>query len=80
MILEILFIALILYCAYQVIAIPMYAFGFWGTVFLVLFGIPLMIILVPMFFMNIGWVYAIATILAILTIIGYAVQDSRSGN
>ena len=77
--LEILFIALILYCAYQVIAIPLYAFGFWGTVFLVLFGIPLLLILVPMFFNNIGWVYAIATVLAVLTIIGYAVQDSRSG-
>ena len=77
--LEILFIALILYCAYQVIAIPLYAFGFWGTVFLVLFGIPLLVILVPLFFNNIGWVYVIATVLAVLTIIGYAVQDSRSG-
>ena len=77
--LEILFIALILYCAYQVIAIPLYAFGFWGTVFLVLFGIPLLVILVPMFFDNIGWVYVIATVLAVLTIIGYAVQDSGSG-
>jgi len=75
--LEILFIAIILYCAYQVIAIPLYAFGFWGTVFLVLFGIPLIFILVPMFFNNIGWVYAIATILAVFTIIGYAVQDSQ---
>ncbi len=41
--------------------------------------IPLMIILVPMFFDNIGWVYAIATVLAVFTIIGYAVQDSGSG-
>ena len=79
MILEILLIGLILYCVYQVMAIPLYAFGFWGTVFLVLFGIPLLVILVPMFFDNIGWVYAIATILAVFTIIGYAVQDSRSG-
>ena len=78
--LEILFIAIILYCAYQVIAIPLYAFGFWGTVFLVLFGIPLMIILVPLFFGHIGWVYAIAGVLATLTIIGYSVEDSRSGN
>ena len=80
MILEILLIGLILYCVYQVMAIPLYAFGFWGTVFLVLFGIPLMIILVPLFFSHIGWVYVIAGVLATLTIIGYSVEDSRSGN
>ena len=78
MILEILLIGLILYCVYQVMAIPLYAFGFWGTVFLVLFGIPLMIILVPLFFNHIGWVYAIATVLAVFTILGYALTDSKA--
>ena len=48
MILEILLIGLILYFVYQVMAIPLYAFGFWGTVFLVFFGIPLLVILVPL--------------------------------
>ena len=44
MILEILLIALIVYLAYQVIMIPIWAFGFWGTVFGIFFGIPLLII------------------------------------
>ena len=41
MIIEILLILAILYLAYQVIMIPIWAFGFWGTVFGILFGIPL---------------------------------------
>ena len=40
MILEILLIALIVYLAYQVIMIPIWAFGFWGTLFGIFFGIP----------------------------------------
>ena len=69
MILEILLIALIVYLAYQVIMIPIWAFGFWGTLFGIFFGIPLLIIFGGWFFNNIVSVYAIASVLAVFTII-----------
>ena len=78
MIIEILLILAILYLAYQVIMIPIWAFGFWGTVFGILFGIPLLIIFGGWFFNNIGSVYVIASILAVFTIIGYALTDNTA--
>ena len=78
MIIEILLILAILYLAYQVIMIPIWAFGFWGTVFGILFGIPLIIIFGGWFFNNIGSVYVIASILAVFTIIGYALTDNTA--
>ena len=78
MILEILLLLAILYLAYQVIMIPIWAFGFWGTVFGSLFGIPLLIIIGGWFFNNIGSVYAIASVLAVFTIIGYALTDNTA--
>ena len=78
MILEILLIALIVYCVYQVIMIPIWAFGFWGTVFGIFFGIPLIILFGSWFFNNIASVYAIASVLAIFTIIGYALTDNTA--
>ena len=78
MILEILLLLAILYLAYQVIMIPIWAFGFWGTVFGILFGIPLLIIFGGWFFNNIGSVYVIASILAVFTIIGYALTDNTA--
>ena len=78
MIIEILLILAILYLAYQVIMIPIWAFGFWGTVFGILFGIPLLFIFGGWFFNNIGSVYVIASILAVFTIIGYALTDNTA--
>ena len=78
MILEILLILAILYLTYQVIMIPIWAFGFWGTVFGIFFGIPLIIIFGGWFFNNIVSVYAIASVLAVFTIIGYALTDSKA--
>ena len=78
MIIEILLILAILYLAYQVIMIPIWAFGFWGTVFGILFGIPLIIIFGGWFFNNIGSVYVIASVLAVFTIIGYALTDNTA--
>ena len=78
MILEILLLLAILYLAYQVIMIPIWAFGFWGTVFGILFGIPLIILFGSWFFNNIGSVYVIASILAVFTIIGYALTDNTA--
>ena len=78
MIIEILLILAILYLAYQVIMIPIWAFGFWGTVFGILFGIPLLIIFGGWFFNNIGSVYVIASVLAVFTIIGYALTDNTA--
>ena len=78
MILEILLIALIVYLAYQVIMIPIWAFGFWGTVFGILFGIPLIIIVGGWFFANPGSVFAISVALAVFTIIGYALTDNTA--
>ena len=78
MIIEILLILAILYLAYQVIMIPIWAFGFWGTVFGIMFGIPLIIIIGGWFFANPGSVFAISCALAVFTIIGYALTDSKA--
>ena len=78
MIIEILLILAILYLAYQVIMIPIWAFGFWGTVFGILFGIPLIIIVGGWFFVNPGSVFAISCALAVFTIIGYALTDNTA--
>ena len=75
---EILLILAILYLAYQVIMIPIWAFGFWGTVFLLMFGIPLIIIIGGWFFANPGSVFAISMALCIFTIIGYALTDNTA--
>tara|TARA_B100000963_G_scaffold345504_1_gene349672 strand:- start:367 stop:600 length:234 start_codon:yes stop_codon:yes gene_type:complete len=75
---EILLILAILYLAYQVIMIPIWAFGFWGTVFLLMFGIPLIIIVGGWFFANPGSVFAISVALCIFTIIGYALTDNTA--
>ena len=76
MIIEILLILAILYLSYQVIMIPIWAFGFWGTVFGILFGIPLIIIVGGWFFANPGSVFAISVALAVFTIIEYALTDN----
>ena len=78
MIIEILLILAILYLAYQVIMIPIWAFGFWGTVFGILFGIPLLFIIGGWFFANPGSVFAISCVLALFTIIGYALTDNTA--
>ena len=52
--LEILLIALILYCAYQVFAIPFYAFGVVGTIVVVAFVIPLLVLGVQFYLANTG--------------------------
>ena len=75
---EILLILAILYLAYQVIMIPIWAFGFWGTVFGIMFGIPLLIIVGGWFFANPGSVFAISMALCIFTIIGYALTDNTA--
>ena len=67
--LEILLIALILYCAYQVIAIPLYAFGFFGTVIVVAFVIPLLVLGVQFYLANTGIAWLIIGILVFLGVI-----------
>ena len=67
--LEILLIALILYCAYQVIAIPLYAFGFFGTIIVVAFVIPLLILAVDFYFTNTGIAWLVIGILVFLGVI-----------
>ena len=72
--LEILLIALILYCAYQVIAIPLYAFGFFGTIIVVAFVIPLLVLGVQFYFANTGIAWLIIGILVFLGVL--ASRDS----
>ena len=67
--LEILLIALILYCAYQVIAIPLYAFGFFGTVIVVAFVIPLLVLGVQFYLANTGTAWLIIGILVFLGVL-----------
>ena len=67
--LEILLIALILYCAYQVIAIPLHAFGFFGTVIVVMFVIPLLMLGVQFYFANTGIAWLIVGILVFLGVL-----------
>ena len=67
--LEILLIALILYCAYQVIAIPLYAFGFFGTIIVVAFVIPLLVLGVQFYFANTGTAWLIIGILVFLGVL-----------
>ena len=67
--LEILLIALILYCAYQVIAIPLYAFGFFGTVIVVAFVIPLLVLAVQFYLANTGTAWLIIGILVFLGVL-----------
>ena len=67
--LEILLIALILYCAYQVIAIPLYAFGFVGTIVVVAFVIPLLVLGVQFYFANTGIAWLIIGILVFLGVL-----------
>ena len=67
--LEILLIALILYCAYQVIAIPLYAFGFFGTVIVVAFVVPLLVLGVQFYFTHTGIAWIGIGILVLLGIL-----------
>jgi len=67
--LEILLIALILYCAYQVIAIPLYAFGFFGTVIVVAFVIPLLVLGVQFYLANTGIAWIGIGVLVLLGIL-----------
>ena len=67
--LEILLIALILYCAYQVIAIPLYAFGFFGTIVVVAFVIPLLVLAVDFYFTNTGIAWLVIGILVFLGVL-----------
>ena len=69
MILEILLIGLILYCAYQVIAIPLYAFGFFGTFIVVMLVIPLLVLGVQFYFTNPGTAWMLIGALVVLAII-----------
>ena len=69
MILEILLIGLILYCAYQVIAIPLYAFGFVGTIVVVAFVIPLLVLGVQFYLANTGIAWLIIGILVFLGVL-----------
>ena len=69
MILEILLIGLIIYCAYQVIAIPLYAFGFFGTVIVVMFVIPLLVLAVQFYLSNPGTAWMLIGLLVILAVI-----------
>ena len=69
MILEILLIGFILYCAYQVIAIPLYAFGFFGTVIVVAFVVPLLVLGVQFYFANTGIAWLVIGILVLLGIL-----------
>ena len=67
--LEILLIGLILYCAYQVIAIPLYAFGFVGTIVVVAFVIPLLVLGVQFYLANTGTAWLIIGILVFLGVL-----------
>ena len=67
--LEILLIALILYCAYQVIAIPLYAFGFFGTIIVVAFVIPLLVLGVQFYLANTGIAWLLIGILVFLGVL-----------
>ena len=67
--LEILLIGLILYCAYQVIAIPLYAFGFVGTIIVVAFVIPLLVLGVQFYLANTGIAWLIVGILVFLGVL-----------
>ena len=67
--LEILLIALILYCAYQVIAIPLYAFGFFGTIVVVAFVIPLLVLAVQFYLANTGIAWLLIGILVFLGVL-----------
>ena len=67
--LEILLIALILYCAYQVIAIPLYAFGFVGTIVVVAFVIPLLVLAVQFYLANTSIAWLIIGILVFLGVL-----------
>ena len=67
--LEILLIALILYCAYQVIAIPLYAFGFFGTIIVVAFVIPLLVLGVQFYLANTSIAWLIVGILVFLGVL-----------
>ena len=67
--LEILLIALILYCAYQVIAIPLYAFGFFGTIIVVAFVIPLLVLGVQFYLANTSIAWLIIGILVFLGVL-----------
>ena len=67
--LEILLIALILYCAYQVIAIPLYAFGFFGTIIVVAFVIPLLVLGIQFYLANTGTAWLIVGILVFLGVL-----------
>ena len=67
--LEILLIALILYCAYQVVAIPLYAFGFVGTIVVVAFVIPLLVLGVQFYLANTGTAWLIIGILVFLGVL-----------
>ena len=67
--LEILLIALILYCAYQVIAIPLYAFGFVGTIVVVAFVIPLLVLGVQFYLANTGTAWLVIGILVFLGVL-----------
>ena len=67
--LEILLIGLILYCAYQVIAIPLYAFGFVGTIVVVAFVIPLLVLGVQFYLANTGIAWLIIGILVFLGVL-----------
>ena len=69
MILEILLIGLILYCAYQVIAIPLYAFGFFGTIVVVAFVIPLLILAVQFYLANPSTAWMLIGLLVVLAIV-----------
>ena len=69
MILEILLIGFILYCAYQVIAIPLYAFGFFGTVIVVAFVVPLLVLGVQFYFANTGIAWIGIGVLVLLGIL-----------
>ena len=67
--LEILLIGLILYCAYQVIAIPLYAFGFFGTIIVVAFVIPLLVLAVQFYLANPSTAWMLIGGLVVLAII-----------
>ena len=69
MILEILLIGFILYCAYQVIAIPLYAFGFVGTIVVVAFVIPLLVLAVQFYLANTGIAWIGIGVLVLLGIL-----------
>ena len=67
--LEILLIGLILYCAYQVIAIPLHAFGFFGTIVVVAFVIPLLVLGVQFYLANTSIAWLIIGILVFLGVL-----------